>query len=224
MPGFSGLVRNSFYSLLIIVAVSATACASGGLEGIDDNVRADNGLIQIKNNDAVKEQGNSYEEYLVDINSYSTNGGYYQKKYNRDILEIARNITEKQDIDISKGSVGFYFDKKSKKTDRLFFGFDIIVNKENNSDYGRFAAKLIKENVTGIIDEIYRYKFVPSENEVVGIVIGFRWSEDSSNQLVNIWITKEDIALFLEERLTANEMFQRGTITNSTGRVILLPI
>ena len=59
---------------------------------------------------------------------------------------------------------------------------------------------------------------------MVGVVIGFKWMDAGTNQQVNIWIKKEDIALFLNERLTANEMFQRGTITNSAGRVILLPL
>lgn len=213
-------LKISFYSFLLTIAVSAAACASSGeIKGPADSSTGNN-----TSNGTVKKEGIRYEEYLVDMKSYSTNGGYYQNKYIRDILSIAKDITENQDIDISMGSVGFYYDKKSKRTDRLFFGFDIIVNRDDNLDYSRFSVKLIKENVAGIIDEIYKYKFVSSENEVVGIVIGFKWNDGNINQQVNIWIKKEDIALFLDERLTANEMFQRGTITNSTGRVILLPL
>lgn len=214
--------RISFYTFLVLIMVSAVSCAStvetdgGGTAG--DGKKENDTTVVVKKN-AVK-----YEDYLVDINSYSTNGGYYQNKYKKEIISIAKDISEKQDIDISKGSMGFYFDKKSKRTDRLFFGFDIVVNKDNNLEYSRFSVKLIKENVADIIDEIYKYKFVPSENEVVGVVIGFRWNDAGTNQQVNIWIKKEDISLFLEERLTANEMFQRGTITNSAGRVILLPL
>jgi hypothetical protein len=205
--------------------ISAAACAStveidgpkkGSVQGDGKDGKE---TAFVSKNDGVR-----YEDYLVDINSYSTNGSYYQNKYKKEIISIAKNITEKQDIDISKGSMGFYFDKKSKRTDRLFFGIDIIVNKDSNLEYSRFSVKLIKENVADIIDEIYKFKFVPSENEVVGVVIGFRWNDAGTNQQVNIWIKKEDIALFLEERLTENEMFQRGTITNSAGRVILLPL
>jgi len=205
--------------------ISAAACASavemnGSADGSNRGEgKGGNGNAVVVKKDAVK-----YEDFLVDINSYSTNGGFYQNKYKKDIISIAKDITENQDIDVSKGSMGFYFDKKSKRTDRLFFGFDIIINKDNNLEYSRFSVKLIQENVTGIIDEIYKYKFVTSENEVVGVVIGFKWMDAGTNQQVNIWIKKEDIALFLNERLTANEMFQRGTITNSAGRVILLPL
>lgn len=214
--------RISFYTFLVLIMVSAVSCAS--TVETDGSVVTGDGKKENDTTVVVKKNAVKYEDYLVDINSYSTNGGYYQNKYKKEIISIAKDISEKQDIDISKGSMGFYFDKKSKRTDRLFFGFDIVVNKENNLEYSRFSVKLIKENVADIIDEIYKYKFVPSENEVVGVVIGFRWNDAGTNQQVNIWIKKEDISLFLEERLTANEMFQRGTITNSAGRVILLPL
>lgn len=222
---FINPLRISFYSFLLIIAISAAACASAGdIKGSSESSADNSTTVNGASDAAVKKEGVNYGEYLVDIKSYSTNGGYYQNKYIKDIITITKDIIENQDIDISKGSVGFYYDKKSRRTDRLFFGFDILVNKDNNLDYSRFSVKLIKENVTGIIDEIFNYKFISSENEVVGLVIGFRWNDGNANQQVNIWIKKEDIALFLEERLTANEMFQRGTITNSTGRVILLPL
>lgn len=217
--------RISLYLILTSIVISAAACASAGeIKGSAEGTNQGDGKNGNETAFVVKKDSVKYEDYLVNINSYSTNGGYYQNKYKKDIISIAKDITEKEDVDVSKGSMGFYFDKKSKRTDRLFFGFDIVVNKDNALDYSRFSVKLIKENVTGIIEEIYRYKFVPSENEVVGVVIGFKWSDAGTNQQVNIWIKKEDIALFLEERLTANEMFQRGTITNSAGRVILLPL
>ena len=216
MSAYGNKLINGLSSLFLIVSISATACASG-------EVAKDPGGGAQVINQTVK-TGDRFEELLVDIRSYSTNGAFYQKKYHRDILSIARDITEKEDIDISKGSVGFYYDKKSERRDRLFFGFDIIVKKDNDLDYGRFAVKLIKQNVSGIIDEIYKYRFVPSEEEVVGVVIGFRWTEDNRNQQVNIWIKKDDISLFQEDRITVNEMYQRGTVTNTNGRVILLPI
>jgi len=214
-------LRVSFYSILVTMMISAAACASSG------DVRGDkNGLKNGRGTEGteVRNEGVKYEDYLVDINSYSTNGAYYQKKYKKDIIGLARDMAEQQDMDISIGSVGFYYDKKSNRPDRLFFGFDIVVNNENRLNYSRFSVKLIKEYVADIADEIYKYSFVRSEKEVVGIVIGFKWRDGSIDQQVNIWIKKEDVALFVEERLTANEMFQRGSITNSRGRIILLPI
>lgn len=214
-------LKITLYSFILTIAVSVSACASAG----ETKVTADNsGTTKNTGNTVIKKEGTKYEDYLVDIKSYSTNGGYYQNKYQKDIISITKNITEKQDIDISKGSVGFYYDKKSKRTDRLFFGFDIIVNSDSKLDYSRYSVKLIKENVPEVIEEIYKFKFVSNENEVVGVVIGFKWNDMCVTQQVNIWLKKEDVDLFLAERLTANEMFQRGTITNSSGRVILLPL
>lgn len=222
---FNNPGRIIFYSFLVLIMISAAACASTvEVNGSNDGTPKNDGKGVDETAYVPKNNKVRYEDFLVDIKSYSTNGGYYQNKYNKDIISIAKNITEKQDVDISLGSLGFYYDKKSKRRDMLYFGFDIVINKDNNLDYSRFSVKLIKENVADIIEEIYKYKFVSTENEVVGVVIGFRWNDAGTNQQVNIWIKKEDIALFLEERLTENEMFQRGTITNSAGRVILLPL
>ncbi len=214
-------LKITLYSFILMIAVSVAACASAG----ETKATADNsGTVKSTGNTSVKKEGTKYEDYLVDVKSYSTNGGYYQNKYLKDIISITKNITEKQDIDISKGSVGFYYDKKSKRTDRLFFGFDIVVNSDSKLDYSRYSVKLIKENVPEVIEEIYKFRLVSNENEVVGVVIGFKWNDMGVAQQVNIWLKKEDVDLFLAGRLTANEMFQRGTITNSSGRVILLPL
>jgi hypothetical protein len=169
-------------------------------------------------------ENRNYQDYLVNIKSYSTNGAYYQKKYEKILLSMAMEITEGQDLEVSKESMGFYFDKKSNRTDRLFLGVDINTVREGKLDYGRFSVKLIKENVGGLIEVMYRYRAILGEKEVVGIVIGFRWTENKGNEQVNIWIMKEDIQLFIEGKITQNEMYQRSTITNSTGKIILLPI
>jgi len=108
--------------------------------------------------------------------------------------------------------------------DRLFFGVDINTVKETSLDYGRFSVMLIKENVSGIVDLMYKYKAILSEEEIVGIVIGFKWQENGSGQQVNIWIKKDDLRLFYDSKITLNEMYQRSTVTNTVGKIILLPI
>jgi hypothetical protein len=210
--------------LLFLILINAVACASGQTE--DDSVKGngnplfkDNGSSQVKISDVKK-----YSDLLVNINSYSTNGAYYQKKYEKQLLNMAGELIEGQDLDVAKESIGFYYDKRSARTDRLFFGVDINTDREGDLDYGRFSVKLIKENVSGIIDLMYKYQALLNENEIVGVVIGFKWLEGNIPQQVNIWIKKEDLHLFYESKITLNEMYQRSTITNTIGKIILLPI
>jgi len=165
-----------------------------------------------------------YEEYLAGENQYTTGGIQYHKKYYKYLIGIATVSIEEKKFNIVKQSIGFYYDKRSARTDRLFFGVDINTVRESSLDYGRFSVKLIKENVSGIVDLMYKYKAILNENEIVGIVIGFKWSENGNPQQVNIWMKKDDLQLFYEGKITLNEMYQRSTITNTIGKIILLPI
>lgn len=198
--------------------INAAACASGQTDGNKVLFKDNSGSI-ISSGDSKK-----YNDLLVDLKSYSTNGGLYQTKYEKLLLSLAGEIVEGQDLDVSKGSIGFYYDKKSERRDRLFFGVDINTVKEGPLDYGRFSVKLIKENVSGLVDLMYKYKVILTENEVVGLVIGFKWIESGNPQQVNIWIRKDDLQPFYEGKITLNEMYQRSTITNTNGKIILLPI
>ncbi len=209
-------------ALLFLILINAAACASGqGSEkGNSKTIFKDNGTKNVVKTSNVKK----YSEMLVDIKSYSTNGSVYQNKYEKQILSMTGDIIEGQDLDVNKGSVGFYFDKKSARTDRLFLGVDINIVREGTLDYGRFSVKVIKENVGGIVDLMHKYQVILNENEIVGIVIGFKWIENGSSQQVNIWIKKEDLQLFYDGKLTLNDMYQRSTITNTFGKIILLPI
>ena len=230
---FDGLFKKIQTGLFFLLLINFAACAFGQVEdntakGNGKTLFTDNGSGKVvKNNDVNtvnQSGGKKYSDLLVDIKSYSTNGSYYQNKYENQLLAMAGEIIEGQDLDISKESIGFYYDKRSARTDRLFFGVDINTVRDGSLDYGRFSVKLIKENVSGIVDLIYKYKSLLNENEIVGIVIGFKWTENGSPQQVNIWIKKEDLHLFYETKITLNEMYQRSTITNSTGKIILLPI
>jgi len=211
--------------MLLILLINAAACATD--QTVKDPVKGDvkplftvNGSTNVVKNINTKK----YLDLLVNIKSYSTNGGYYQNKYEKLLLTMAGEIIEGQDLEISKESIGFYYDKKSARTDRLFFGVDINTEKESRLDYGRFSVSLIKENVSGIVDLMYKHKAIFSEEEIIGVVIGFKWLENGSGQQVNIWIKKEDLQLFYDAKITLNEMYQRSTITNTVGKIILLPI
>ena len=195
-----------------------TSCASGsGQISSTDRPFTETSVTSL-------EVKNKYSEYLVDLNTYSTNGAYYQNKYENFILSIIASLTEKHEFDVSKKSTGFYFDKRSNRTDRLYFGFDVEVVKDNNLDYGRFSTQVIKENVETVLSEIFRYEQMLKEKEIAGLVIGFKWREGRISRQVNIWIKKEDMILAREAKITVNEMYQRSTITNSEGKIILLPI
>jgi hypothetical protein len=212
--------RKVFILISVFILLSVfTSCASGsGRTTASDDKPFENVSV----NSA--EAKNKYSEYLVDIKTYSTNGAYYQNKYENFILSVIAVLTEKHEFDISKKSTGFYFDKRSNRTDRLYFGFDVEVVKDNNLDYGRFSTQVIKENVETVLSEIFRYERMLNEQEIAGLVIGFKWREGRINQQVNIWIKKEDMLLARQAKITVNEMYQRSTITNSEGKIILLPI
>lgn len=209
-----------FFSVLsfVIIIFVFSACASGSNQvstGEYENVIEP--VIE-----AV--EINKYSVYLVDINSYSTNGAFYQKKYEKEIISIIASLIENNELEISKNSAGFYFDKKSNIRNKLYLGFDFEVVKDNNLDYGRFSTSLIKENVAIVMNEVFRYSRISNEEEVAGLVIGFKWREGRFSRLLNIWIKKEDMILARESKITINEMYQRSTITNSEGKIILLPI
>jgi hypothetical protein len=227
--GYNMIYYKEFYIkvrvIFFIMLINAAACATG--QTVDDSVKDDVKPLfkENGNTDVVKNvDTKKYTDLLVNIKSYSTNGGYYQNRHEKLLLSMAGEIIEGQDLEISKESIGFYYDKKSARTDRLFLGVDISIEKEGSLDYGRFSVKLIKENVGGIVDLMFKYKAVFSEEEVFGIVIGFKWLENGNGQQVNIWIKKDDLRLFYDSKITLNEMYQRSTITNTIGKIILLPI
>lgn len=205
------------FSFVIIIFLFS-ACASGknqvSLDDYEDKIEPVTDLVEV----------NKYSIYLVDINSYSTNGAFYQKKHEKEIISIVASLIESYEMEISKHSAGFYFDKKSNIKNRLYLGFDFEVVKDNNLDYGRYSTSLIKENVAVVMNEVFRFSRILNEKEVAGLVIGFKWQDGRSNSLVNIWIKKEDMILARESKITINEMYQRSTITNSEGKIILLPI
>lgn len=215
--------------ILIIMAVS---CASAekkgagdtGRKNIKDAIREDNGTSGNTMTRSGQVPVEKFSEYLVSEKSYTTNGAYYHKKYEKSLLGLAHELLEDLDMDIASGSIGFYYDKKSSRTDRLYWGVDINVEGKGDRDYGGFAVKQIKDNAGGIVDAMNRHRDILEENEITGIVIGFRWSDGNGGQQVNIWIKKGDISLFHEGQITLNEMYQRSVITNTSGKIILLPI
>ncbi|MGL4370496.1 MAG: hypothetical protein ACRCUT_12615, partial [Spirochaetota bacterium] len=50
-----------------------------------------------------------YEKYLVTIESYTTNGSVYQKKYTDYLYGVARILTEETKMSVVERSIGFYY-------------------------------------------------------------------------------------------------------------------
>ncbi len=218
MQSLNKIMHKFSFGIFFFVVIIFSACASGSNQV--NSLEHENIIEPVINLVEV----NKYSEYFVDINSYSTNGDFYQKKYEKEIISIVASLIENHEMEIFKNSAGFYFDKKANIRNRLYLGFDFETVKDNNLDYGRYSTFLIKENVAVIMDEVFRLSRILNEEEVAGLVIGFKWQDGRSNSLVNIWIKKEDMILARELKITINEMYQRSTITNNEGKIILLPI
>lgn len=165
-----------------------------------------------------------YRAYLIDVNLYTAGGDMLHKKYSGDLLCLASAMVEQQDIPLVKQSVGFYHDRLAGSRSPFYIGFDVSAEYDGSLDYGRYCTRLIRENISGIAEESARLEKVFQERDVAGIVVTFRWNWNSQEGSVTIWMKEEDIRLFNNDKITASELYQRSTITNTVGKVILLPI
>ncbi len=170
------------------------------------------------------EKCEKYSDYLVDVKQYKRGGESFHRKYRPELLCLAAAVIEEQDAPLVKKSVGFYHDKKSGTRSPYYIGFDLSAEFDGSLDYGRFCTKLIKENVGGIAGEAGSFDRVLEDSEVAGLAITFRWVWENAECNVTIWLNERDIREFNSEKITAGELYQRSTITNSSGEVILLPI
>jgi len=167
-----------------------------------------------------QEKNEKYADLLVDIQRYTTNGAAFQERYHKYLIGIAGDITENKGMTIGKGSIGFYFDKKSSDRDRLYLGLDILAGDISNKQYDRVALALIHEYMESIMETMNSCKTIFGEKEVVGMVIGFKWKGGDSDEQVNIWIQKEDVLKYEINQLTFDELVQRSTVTNTAGKII----
>lgn len=163
----------------------------------------------------------SYTEYLVPADRYTTRGNEYQEKYRKHLVGIAIDLISRK-YEISRGSIGFYFDKKSKTTSKLYLGLDLNVGKSVSASYETIAIELLQTRLRDIIGTVHSCRSVFDEGEVVGMVVGWKWLRDGAEECVNIWVPKNDVLKFEEDRLTFEELLTRSTITNTSGKVIRL--
>jgi hypothetical protein len=168
-----------------------------------------------------------YEKYLVSVDSYTTNGGVYHKKYTDYLNGIAKILLTEKTMDIAEKSIGFYYDKKENRKDKLFLGVDILIPDvlvAQSETYEKNARILIGSRFKDVMGVLHSCTAVLAENEVKGIVIGLVWQRGGARELINVWVSKEDIALFYKNSLTLSELVVRSTVTNTEGRIIRLTL
>ena len=165
-----------------------------------------------------------YGVYLVEKEQYRSGGDFFHEKYSSSLLCLASALVEGQDITIIKGTMGFCRDRLAGSRTPFYLGFDVSVEYDGSIDYGRFCTRLIRENAAGIAEEALKYNSPLEEEEVAGVVVTFRWDNNGNEGHVTIWMKKGDMRLFNDGKITASEFYQRSTVTNTSGRVILLPI
>lgn len=169
------------------------------------------------------EKVKSYEYYLVKTSQYTTNGEYYHKKYHNYLIGIARYLSEEKKLSIVENSIGFYYDRIENIRTKLYLGVDLKI--ENipggaHSTYFGVAAALIKRNLEEVLQVIFSCKTIFLEREIIGIVVGFQWKGDFKNEIVNVWIEKDDVLKFEKNLLTFEEIIERNIITDTNGKII----
>ncbi|MCP4137326.1 MAG: hypothetical protein GY754_40540 [bacterium] len=204
---------NISKSILIVIILCLSTCGS-------KSVREEREKAILKQYSVEKKD--KYANLLVNINDYTSNGKIYHGKYHKYLISIAEDISENKKLIIANKSVGFYFDNKTDNKENLYLGLDIEIQKQYNEQYSQVALALLKEHIKDIITTINSCKTIFDEKEVIGMVIGFKWKNSGREELINMWIRENDVLQFEKNKLTLNELVQISTITDTSGKTILL--
>jgi hypothetical protein len=165
-----------------------------------------------------------YADLLVDTLRYTTSGAEYHKKFYRYLIGIAGDIVEKKNLAVEKGSLGFYYDKKSGDRDKLYLGLDLDTKSTFEQPFDTVAVSLVRKNLKDVIQTINSCRSIFSESGIVGMVIGWVWTSKGAREHVSVWIYKEDFIRFEDGMITFDELLLRSTVTNTIGRVFKLPL
>ncbi|MBN2038429.1 MAG: hypothetical protein JW864_00190 [Spirochaetes bacterium] len=169
--------------------------------------------------------GPGFEKYLVNTEQYTTKGEVYHRKYLKSLLGIARVVTEDKGISVYEKSIGFYYDKREDRKDKLYLGIDISSQIDSTlyySTYSGIALAQFRKYLKDIIYIFHTEKNIFSEEEIIGYVITIRWERDSVMEMVSIWIKEDDADAFAQNKITFDELIQRNFITNTDGKIIKL--
>ncbi len=165
-----------------------------------------------------------YADLLVDTRRYTTSATEYHNKFLRYLIGIAGDVVEKKKLAIDKGSIGFYFDKKSGDRNKLYLGLDIDTKRNFDQPFENVAVTLVRRNLRDVVQTINSCRSIFSEDNIAGMVIGWKWTSRGGSEHVSVWILKEDFIKFEDNMITFDELVQRSFVTNTAGRVIKLPL
>ena len=165
-----------------------------------------------------------YADLLVEIDRYTTSGAEYHKKYYKHLIGVAGDIVEKKKLSLEKGSVGFYYDKRSGDRSKLYLGLDINTKSSFDQSFETVSVSLIRGNLADVVQTINSCRSIFGEKDVMGAVIGWMWSSGGRPEHLSVWMVKEDVIKFEDRMITFDELVHRSTVTDTKGRVIRLPL
>ncbi len=176
-----------------------------------------------------KEQVRKYEIYLVNPEQYTTRGAEFHSKYYPYLIGIARSVIEERKFSVIEKSIGFYYDKREARKDKLYLGIDITVPyeisngyKTSQSSYQEIALAQVHKYLTKLLYVMASCGSVFKEPEIIGSVIGIRWERENIMEIVTIWVDMRDILRYEKKELTFDEIIQRNFVTNTEGKLIKL--
>lgn len=165
-----------------------------------------------------------YADLLVDESRYTTSGAELHRRFYRHLIGIAGDIVEKKGLAVEKGSIGFYYDKKSGDRNKLYLGLDIDTRETFEQPLESVAVSLIRGNLKEVIQTFNSCRSIFGEKDVAGMVIGWMWNGKAGRERASMWLVKEDFIRYEDGMITFSELIHRGTVTNTAGRVIRLPL
>jgi len=165
-----------------------------------------------------------YAGLLVDESRYTTSGGMYHKKFYKYLIALASDLIEKKSMTIVKGTVGFYYDRKSGSPNALYLGLDIDTSLNMDNGFEASALKILKKNLKAVVHTMNSCKSIFYESEIHGAVIGWKWRDSGRDEQLNIWLKKGDMIQFEDKKLTFEELIQKSDIINTAGKPVRLPI
>src|SRR4030042_6201604 len=154
----------------------------------------------------------AYADLLVDVQRYTTAGAEYHKKYYRHLIGIAGDIVEKKKLSVENGSIGFYYDKRSGDRGKLYLGLDINTQANYDQPFENVAVSLVRKSLRDIVQTINSCRSIFGEGEIVGMVIGWKWSAPGGREHVSGWIPKDDFIRFEGGVITFGELVHRSTV------------
>lgn len=206
--------------ILIFLLSGASSCPSK-----EKKIVVDKAAEKKLTTNQTDETRDRFGRYLVPFERYSVAlGARLQKKHHALLIGLAREMTDTMKLKLRRGSIGFYFDKKSKSREELYLGFDVLLSSTYADTYVQSATDIVRSYLKKMLETISNVSSVFREDSVTGVVVGWRWEQADYSARLNIWLSKRDMYLFLNGLLTFEELVQRSTVTNAQDNIIRLPL